>query len=130
MERAYAQALWRQVEKGAEPRRAVAALRDALEARGRLELLPRVARAFVRLADRERRKSALTLTVAREKDAHRAQKDAKEFLDALGASAKDVDIEIDEKLVGGWRLEGREHLVDASHKTQLLDIYQRAVRAV
>ena len=129
MENAYAQALWQLVEKGMQPSKAIAALREALEKSGRVSLLPRIGRAFARLGARDERKNGLVLSVAREKDAHRAERAAKEYLKVMNTDA-DLRIVVDDSLIGGWRLEGREVLVDASFKKQLLDIYQRATRTV
>ncbi len=129
MEQAYAQALFKMVEGGMEPKKAVAAIRERLIAEGREELLPRIARAFSRIAQREMQRNGLVLTLAREKDARAAHKEAKKFLDGMGASAKDLTTRIDETQIGGWRLEGREHLIDASYKKHLLSLYARATNS-
>lgn len=128
MEHAYAQALWKAVEGGMTPHAAVKALREKLLRDGRSALLPRVARAFARLAEREGKKSDVVLTVAREKDERHARSASKKVLAALEADA-DLKTQVDETLVGGWRLEGRGVLVDKSYKSRLLDIYHRATRA-
>ena len=54
-----------------------------------------------------------------------AKREAKELLEKIGA-AKDVDVKIDESLIGGWRLEGKGMLVDRSFKKSLLEMYNRA----
>lgn len=126
MEQAYAQALWKMVEEGVEPKEAVAKLREVLARHGRETLLPRIGRAFARIAARERAKSAVVLSVAREKDARNAKQEAAGVLRELAAGAEDVEIRVDDSLIGGWRLEGRERLVDASYKKSLLSIYNRA----
>jgi len=36
---------------------------------------------------------------------------------------------VDESLIGGWRLEGKETLVDASYKRELLELFNRSVNA-
>jgi len=114
------------IEKGIEPKKAVRALYDLLVLRGRQALMPRIAHAFSRLAQAENRAEALTLSVAHEKDANTAKKELKELLERIGADGKDVETVIDESLIGGWRLEGREQLVDASFKKSLLEMYNRA----
>ena len=132
METAYAQALWRMVTDGKTPHAAVEALRTLLTREGREALLPRIARAFERLAEREMHKTDMILTVAREKDERAAKKEAQEMLyrtgllSAGGGSSFGGKTRVDDTLVGGWRLEGRGMLVDASYKTQLLDMYNRA----
>lgn len=129
MEQAYAQALWQMVEGGKTPHQAVSGLRDMLERQGRVALMPRIARAFERLAQREARKDDVVLTVAREKDLAHAKKEVKEVLSSLGIESSDLKTQVDDTLIGGWRLEGKEHLVDASYKQQLLNIFNSAISA-
>ncbi|MEK7156493.1 MAG: F0F1 ATP synthase subunit delta [Patescibacteria group bacterium] len=125
METAYAQALWKMVEEGMTPAKAVRALEVTLKVHGREALLPRIASAFVRLAERETKRSDVVLTVAREKDERRAHKEIKEMLTRMKVESKDLKTQIDDTLIGGWRLEGKETLVDASYKNQLLELYNR-----
>ena len=124
MDKAYAQALWRILEAGTAPKEAVKTLCEVLAARGRLGLLPKIARSFKLLAARTEAKSVVVLKVAREADAKHALKEASELLKGARIKTSDVKISIEENLIGGWRLEGRELLHDASHKRQLLDIYE------
>lgn len=126
MEHAYATALWKLVEGGMEHRKAVAAIRERLTAEGRERLLPRVARAFERLALRDAKKNDLVLSVAHAKEEVKAKREAHEALRAMGVSA-DLKTQVDDSLVGGWRLEGRDILIDHSYKKQLLDIYNRSI---
>lgn len=127
LEHAYARALQRVLESGKAPKAAVTALYEVLAQRGRVSLLPRIARAFERISARERTRSALTLSVA---SAHAtgAKKEAKDILAAMHVDADDVEVRTDESLIGGWRLEGREHLYDASFKKHLLSIYNRIIQ--
>ncbi len=124
----YAQALWKLVEGGMKPKGAVEKLRGRLASEGREILLPQIARAFVRFAERQTQKQRMTLSVAREKDAAKAKRETKGLMRQLGVEATDLAIEVDGTLIGGWRLEGREHLHDASFKKQLLSIYNAATK--
>lgn len=126
MEHTYAQALWQLLEAGKSPKDAVKELRAILERHGRSNLLARIGRAFERIAQREQAKRAVTLTVAHEQDAHTAQREAKAYMEEIGIDPKDVVVKMDAGVIGGWRLEGREHLIDASFKNQLLSLYNRA----
>jgi len=130
MPESYARALLKVVADGQTPKKAVAALRDTLVRSGRERLLPKIARALSRIAARHERKDRVVLTVAREKDATRALKDLAETLSRMGVAAKDVEVDEDEHVVGGWRLEGKERLVDASYKKFLLDMYNRTTNTV
>ncbi|MDO8481563.1 MAG: F0F1 ATP synthase subunit delta [bacterium] len=125
MEQAYAQALWKIIEGGATPKSAVKTIHEALAARGRLGLLPRISSAFSRLSARAFARDTVVISVAHEKDRKHGLKEAGPILNEAGIKAGDVKICIDENLIGGWRLEGRELLHDASYKKQLLDIYER-----
>lgn len=136
MEQAYAQALWKIVEGGKTPHQAVHALHEMLKRDGREALLPRIASAFERIAQRAARKDDIVLTVAREKDLAEAKRKAKEVLSSLGIDLGDLPAgkaglktQVDDSLIGGWRLEGKEHLVDASYKQQLLNIFNSAISA-
>ncbi len=128
MEHAYAQALWKMVEGGLTPSKAVHALRDVLKAHGREALLPRIGRAFARIAARESDRNDVVLTVAREKDERAAHKAVKELLSQLGVEPKALKTQVDDTLIGGWRLEGRDQMVDASYKNKLLTLFSRATR--
>ena len=107
------------------PAKAVHALQGILKTHGREALLPRIASAFARIAAREAKRTGVVLTVAREKDERRAHKEVKELLSAMGIETKDLKTQVDDTLIGGWRLEGRETLTDVSYKKALLDLYVR-----
>ncbi len=125
MERQYAQALWNAIEGGTEPAKAVHMLHQMLQRAGREVLMPKIAHAFKRLAETQMSKHSLTLSVAREKDAHRALEEARKMSRAA-LDKESLEVAVDESLIGGWRLEGREHLIDASFKKYLLDVYNAA----
>lgn len=124
----YAQALWKLAESGMKPKEAVAKLQERLVADGRENLLPHIARAFARLAERKLQQGRVVLSVAREKDAAKAKRATKEILRQLDVEPADIALEVDDTLIGGWRFEGRERLYDASFKKHLLSIYNAATR--
>jgi F0F1-type ATP synthase delta subunit len=109
----------------------VHAVFERLQADGRATLMPRVGRALARIYERESNKRDLVLTVARESDIAKAKKEAKDVISAfMGESGTaDLKTQVDDSLIGGWRLEGNERLVDASFKKQLLDVYQGVTSA-
>lgn len=127
LEHSYAKALERSVTAGKSPKEAVSALHAILERRGRLALFPRIARAFTRIAQQGKEKNTITLSVAPSHAIH-ANKEAKDVLTSLKIDAEEMETKTDETLIGGWRLEGREHLYDASFKKHLLSIYNRITR--
>ncbi len=120
MEHAYAQALYRAIQNGLEPKKAIAALTERLQRESREALIPRVARAFSRIAQRESAKGATRVYVAHEKDTNAA-------LEATARYTKAIkhDVHVDKTLIGGWRIEAGDTLVDNSFKKHLLDIFNR-----
>jgi F0F1-type ATP synthase delta subunit len=120
MEHSYAQALYQAIAGGTDAKKAVHALAERLMREGRITLMSRIAKAFVRVAEREGAKSRTQLYVARTQDAHRAQEAAQKF-----AAVEKHDVRVDETLIGGWRLEHKDTLVDASYKKHLLEIFNK-----
>lgn len=120
MEQAYAQALYTAIANGTDAKKAVHALAERLKRESRVALMPRIAKAFARVAQRESAKKSTKLFVAREHDSHTAVEAAGKF-----ARVAKHDVHVDESLIGGWRLEICDTLVDASYKKHLLDIFNR-----
>jgi F0F1-type ATP synthase delta subunit len=114
MEGAYAQALWKSVQAGKSPSEAVHALVELLRHQGRLGLLVKIRKAFERVAalEHERRPR---LYVAHQKDAVNAR---------TQSGAPDAEVSVDASLIGGWRLEKRDELVDNSFKNHLVSLYE------
>lgn len=110
----------RLIEQGTSPKDAVNAVVTTLRARGREALIPRVGRAFERLAARTAERTQVRITVARSEDAAHAQK---------AAGVPHAKVSVDDSLIGGWRIEKEGMLTDDSYKRHLLDIYHRATRA-
>jgi F0F1-type ATP synthase delta subunit len=129
MEEGYAQALWKVIHAGTPAHKAVQALTETLKAHGRIALSPRIAKAFARIAERESGREGAVLTVAREKDERHAHAEAKKVLAEMGVEIQDLKTEVDDTLIGGWRLEGRGTLIDASYKKHLLDIFSSVTGA-
>lgn len=127
MENTYAQALWRVIEGGAKPHEAVKKMHESLERMGRVALWPKIARAFNRLAQTRKSESQMTITVADKSHDHAMRNDAFVKLVDLGVDAGNIETRVDPSIIGGWRLEGRGHLIDASYKNYLLEMYNRAV---
>jgi F0F1-type ATP synthase delta subunit len=129
MHETYAQALWQMIERGTKPKDAIAKLRANLALQAREALLPKIAKAFVRIAQRFEAQNGLVLTVAREKDERAALREAKQLLSEMDVESKGVTTSVDDSIIGGWRLEGRGLLLDASFKKYLLSLYNRATQS-
>jgi len=117
MEKLYAQALWKSIKSGHSPKDAVDSLAKILKKQGRQDLMGKIAKAFSRLAEGNKANRS-RIYVARERD-------AKSALRASGV--QEADICLDESLIGGWRLEGGNEVIDRSFKKYLLDIYNGAI---
>ena len=126
MENAYAQGLFKMLQGGMKPEAAVARLREVLAQRGRETLLPKIGRAFQRLAQRKLATEEAQLFVADEKDAKHAVQAA---VSLLKLEDGDMRVCVDPSLIGGWRLEEKERVVDASFKNHLLSIYHRVTQS-
>lgn len=129
MEQDYAQALWKMTEDEMDAKKAVHALHELLVKTGREALLPRIGRAFARIAERESKKNDVVLSVARESDERTAHREANKVLSEMSVEAKELKTQVDDTLIGGWRVEGREMLVDKSYKKELLSLYNRVTSA-
>jgi F0F1-type ATP synthase delta subunit len=127
METFYAQSLWQMIQRGMAPKKAIDALHESLVVRGRQALMPRIARAFTRIAARDEERNGVVLSIAHENDERKAMREAKEVLSEMDVAVDDMSVKVDDSLIGGWRLEGREMLVDASFKKSLLEMYNRSV---
>src|SRR4051812_48514224 len=117
MEKLYAQALWKTVENGRSPKEAVESLAKILKRQGRIELMGKIAKAFIRLAEANKANRA-RIFVAQENDAKHAMK---------ASGVAEADVCVDKTLIGGWRLESGSEVVDRSFKKYLLDIYSSAL---
>ncbi|HWO07038.1 MAG TPA: hypothetical protein VNM40_00465 [Candidatus Paceibacterota bacterium] len=119
LEQSYAQALWELLQKGEKPKEAVTKIHSALQEKGRGALMPAIGRAFERLAQREALKNRSVLVVARKSDEAKARKES---------GAHDAELQIDETLIGGWKLFDKGTMRDESWKSALLTIYNNALK--
>ena len=114
MERAYAQALWSIVERGGDHKKAVTALHETLVRTGRERLTAKILSEFKRIALRENTHSSAVISVGRRADVEAA-------LHAAGL--KESEVILDPTLIGGYRIEKGDTLIDASWKNYLITLY-------
>lgn len=117
MEHNYAHAAIRLVERGMKPAEAAKAISAHAGARGQARIVPRIVRALRAISLAERARRSIVLSVARKEDAAQAHK--------TSDAPKEVSVQVDDTLIGGWRLRGAGRLVDASYKRALFDLYTR-----
>lgn len=114
----YASALLRLHEKGVSARESAEQLIEVLKKSGRMALLPRIGKAFARLAGKMMRNKRQTLIIAHEKEKSHARKESE---------AKHAEVRIDANLISGWRLESGDELRDVSGKKHLLTMYDKVI---
>ncbi len=112
----YAHALVRLITGGETPHTAVQKTHELLVRQKREHMFPQIARAFARMTQREYMKNREVLIVAHLKDEAHARRES---------GAKDAELLLDDSLIGGWRLEAKGMLQDASWKHHLLNIYKK-----
>lgn len=120
MEKTYATALTRLVNRGADQKTSAEGLIDHLKREGRMKLLPGILREL-RMHQARSQKHAPVLEVAsvaeREEAVHAAS--------TVGISA--VDAVVNPTLISGWRARSGTKLIDRSGKAALVNIYRNIV---
>lgn len=93
--------------------------------RGHQRLLPSIVTELETKVKEQGEVGVLTLTVARSEDEAVFQgaieKDQKDF----GFDDVEVQTVVDDSVIGGYRIESREHLIDRTYKKALLEMYQK-----
>jgi len=126
----YAKAIMALVEKGVPAADIIKNLQVVLARHGHMTLAPRIAVELKRLVERKRRATEAVLSVAREDNAVGAPREVSEYLAKAGlpaGQAGEVRTEVDDSLIGGWKLRAGDTYVDASYKRQLLTIFNNVV---
>jgi len=114
----YAKAMFALTNAGKTADEIFSGVISSLKKRGALGLLPKILSAYERLVMKASHAGAV-LTVARITDREAALK-------ASGAQI-DTEVKIDERIIGGYRLEKSGVLIDNSFKEQLLSVYRKAL---
>ena len=92
--------------------------------RGHLSYLPQA----LRMAETDTaRASLVTVTVAKAEDATRYAEQIAAALKELGVGDSAYSIVVDDKIVGGSLVTGRGRVIDNSHRTRLVSIYQSVI---
>lgn len=111
----YQNAFMSLVQSGEEVGKSIKHLKAVMEKRGHTGLLLGVLRNSVRELSRTNVARTPRLTVAREKDVKK-----------YSQGHKEVEIVIDDTIVGGYRFEKEYTIIDNSYKTKLLNWYRTA----
>jgi F0F1-type ATP synthase delta subunit len=116
----YAKAIFDLIKSGKDADSIKDGLLKSLKSRGALSLLPKVLNAYTKLQYKASAQGA-TLYVARDADVDSAIKE-------LGLQER-PNIKVDDRLIGGYRLESNGKLLDNSFKAKLLQAYRNATMA-
>ena len=94
-----------------------------MKKKGHLSVLPQM----LRIVEREQKENATVhITVARESDITKYQKDIDEVVRTLGGT-ESPRVSIDPNVVGGFSVRSGSHLVDTTIRSSLVNIYQNAI---
>lgn len=102
-------------------------LDTVLEKRGHQKLRGQILRAIETALENAKR-SAATLTVAKESDVIELKADIENAAKALDIKVDEFQTEIQDELIGGFILETRSKRIDASHRSKLLSLYERITK--
>ena len=117
----YAKAIFDLTGNGKSTDSIVLGLIRSLKFRGALALLPKILSVYEKLSYKDNSKKN-TITVAREADIIEALK-------LSGVEVNDTIVAVDERLIGGYKLEQGGKLLDNSFKAKLLQIYRNSTKA-
>ncbi len=124
----YADALIAMTERGANPKEAVAAFKRYAEARGMHGVMARLPAILDRRESAHKRRHEVAVSVAHERDAAHAKREAAEQMKELGVDTHAVHVRLDDTLIGGWRMEAHNTLIDNSFKKHLMSLYASIIR--
>ena len=115
----YAKAIFELTSSGSDASGVIDGMMKSLRRRGTLGLLPKILSIYKKLVKQSASKASV-LTVAKDGDADSFKRDKK--------VGDDVRVVVDEDIIGGYRLESDGKLIDNSFKTQLLQVYRKAIK--
>lgn len=127
----YAQALYKSLQgKSPESESAlVANFIAVLRAKGHMSLLPSILKDFERISGKEEKYNATRITVADKAASRRCVEAVAEYAAQAGFDAKRAIIEEDSSLIGGFRAERRDMILDGSFKRMLTELYRKFIAA-
>ena len=130
MEQAYAQALLTTITDGMNPTEAVKSLHALITQEGRMALFPGIARAFSQLASDVNMQDRVEITVSKSEDVVLATSAVQKVLGAIGIDSPTLHTKVDDTIIGGWRAQGSNILVDNSFKSHLLHLFRESTQTI
>lgn len=127
--RYYAEALSRAVhgKDGSEKETLFQNFRNLLTRRGHTILFPSILREFENITQQQKEAATVTLSVAKLEDADTFRAEVEAVENVFGSKETFAIVE-DSMLVGGWRVERKDALYDASYRRGLLELYRKFTR--
>lgn len=98
---------------------------NLLKKKGHIKLLPQILKEFEKFSEKDIDTKQVVLTVARIADENRFKSDALQYI--TGFDEGHLKTKIDESLVGGFKIETKDIVVDASYKKKLLNLYREII---
>lgn len=93
-----------------------------LKKRGHLSLLPAIVARVERMAGA---KAGAKVVLAKAGDAQKFATSIASALTTMGVPADDYTLVVDERVVGGYVIEGKGKVVDRTYRTALVNLYQK-----
>lgn len=118
----YAHALYDSLKDSPDTEKYIANLVGILKERGHYKLLPEILSVYKRIDEQGQSKRS-TLYVAKESDGNVFKDTIKQFKEEFNIT-EEVDVVVDETLVGGYTLRTSDKILDNSYKRSLLDLYR------
>jgi F0F1-type ATP synthase delta subunit len=125
--RDYTQAVVSLIEDGREVGTVLQNLSKTLKARGHARLYPAILRDVERLLTTRRLRNEVVVTVGRADDAVRYTTDIEHDLAGAGLSTQ-YHIEVDPRIIGGFRVRSGSVVLDRTFKERLIALYRSIIK--
>ena len=120
----YTEAAYRLIREGKDEVAVFEKLKRYLTGRGLAKLYPSVLRGLAEKVRRSDKQARTKVIVARERDAQLHAGEIERAVAEIG-TGKGHDVVVDETIIGGFVVKGRDERLDKSYKSTLLHAYHR-----
>lgn len=97
-----------------------------LKKKGHISLLPTILKEFEKYRMRDLDTKRVILTVAKNSDAEKYKDEALNHVASL-EKGDHIGVKVDKRLIGGFKLESGDMVVDGSYKRRLLNLYREII---
>lgn len=98
-----------------------------LKTKGHQRLLPQILHEYERLMAHVQEQSKGVLEVTHQKDVRHLTKEIERACQKLHLTAANLELKVNDQLVGGFLLRKSGTLFDASYRRQLIELYRRLI---